>query len=115
MNRSVTHNTKKDIHFKSGTFIKAGEACVIQMVAGSNTIAHITAYNNLSQKIGFKIKATQLHYWFSEFEQVTEEDIEKALMDGACYSIYALGEGELEPDGSDSYGFPSKVLAAGFM
>lgn len=57
-----------------------------------------------------KVHSVNLYKWFEEFEKYSMSDIEEAVMDGHCPSL--TGQ-DVEPDGWDSEGFPSLLLAAG--
>jgi hypothetical protein len=47
---------------------------------------------------------------FNDFHAITESELETACLDGFCPSI--TGE-DVEPDGHDSHGFPSWLIAIG--
>lgn len=53
-----------------------------------------------------------LYVHFEEFVEVTMDMIQEAMMDGECLSM--TGD-TVEPDGWDSEGFPSILMAAGIM
>ena len=56
------------------------------------------------------MQSKNLHLYFEGFQEYSEEDIATAMMDGRCFSL--TGE-DVEPDGWDSKGFPSILLAEG--
>lgn len=108
----VKHTNNVQINFKDKTYIPINSECSISMKNGSHCRAEIYAVNNLGFKKAYGILATNLHLYFKEFDKVSDEDFEEALTDGDNPSIYNLSEcGNLEPDGFDEFGFPSKVLA----
>lgn len=108
----VTHTCNKNIIFKDKTFIPIYSECNISMKTGSHSVAQITSTNNLGLKRTYTIAALNLHRYFKEFDSITQEDLDEAMYDGENYSIYKLADsGNLEPDGYDEFGFPSKTLA----
>ena len=108
----VTHKFKKTVEFKDGTTVPEGTPADIQMKEGSHHVVLATIFKGTEKQQTLKLSILKMHRWFNEFDPVTEDDIQEAQMDGDNYSIYNLSEcGNLEPDGSDEFGFPSKVLA----
>ena len=53
----------------------------------------------------------KLPLYFNDFHAITESELETTCLDGFCPSI--TGE-DVEPDGHDSHGFPSWLIAMGF-
>ena len=108
----VKHTNINQINFKDKTYIPINSECSISMKHGSHCRAEVYAVNNLGFKKAYGIPAMNLYKYFKEFDPITQEDLDEALMDGDNYSIYNLSEcGNLEPDGFDEFGFPSKTLA----
>lgn len=108
----VKHTTIKDIKFKDQTYIPIHSECTICMKEKSHSTACVTGLNNLGLKRTYFLPVTSLHRYFNEFDMITEDDIEESMIDGDNYSIYNLSDcGNLEPDGFDEFGFPSKTLA----
>ena len=48
---------------------------------------------------------------FTDFHQISEDELETACMDGFCPSISGQ---DVEPDGHDEHGFPSWLIIMGF-
>ena len=108
----VKHDNKVKIIFKDKTYIPIYSECTISMRPKSHCIAEIYAVNNLGLKRAYGIPAYNLYKYFKEFSPITQDDLDEGLMDGKNPSIYNLSECDnLEPDGSDEFGFPSKILA----
>ena len=60
-----------------------------------------------------RINCANLWRYFDDFIKPTEDAITDALCDGVCPSIF---QGvDIEPDGWDSDGFPSLLLALGMI
>ena len=108
----VKHDNKVQINFKDNTYIPIHSECAISMRAKSHNTAEIYAVNNLGLKKAYGIPVYNLHKYFKEFSPITQDDLDEGLMDGDNTSVYNLSEcGNLEPDGFDEFGFPSKILA----
>jgi hypothetical protein len=109
MNKTVFHNCIDDIRFMGNTFIPKGAECSIKMVEGSSSTVEVSEQPDGKP---YKMNIRTLYRHFREFDSISEEEIDQMSMDGDNPSIYLLSEcGNLEPDGSDEFGFPSKTLA----
>lgn len=58
------------------------------------------------------IRSSRLWQYFDEFEEITEDKITIAMNHGACLSLTGAN---VEPDGWDSFGFPSMLMALGVV
>lgn len=97
------------IEFKDGSSWAIGTAVIVSVPSDAPRLAHL---ENIEGEIR-KVRSLNLYKWFpSDFPHFTEEDIMSALIDDICPTL--TGE-NVEPDGWDSEGFPSILLAAGLI
>jgi len=73
-------------------------------------IARLTRLDYSDNGKKYFVKSVKLHKYFKEFVEFLPKDVEEAMSDGVCLSL--TGE-NVEPDGWDSQGFPSLLLALG--
>ncbi len=103
---------KKDTPLKNaGVVWLAGET--IQVTTYETQGVKVPTYawvENLDRGGKIACKMSQLHVLSSKFDPITEEAIAEAMMDSVCESM--TGE-RVEPDGYDSKGFPSILMAVG--
>lgn len=97
--------TIREIKFKNGEVWPVGTEVSISVEEERPSIAFLDTLTEAQPK---RVRSTSLHLWFNEFVTITEEGVENAMFDGNCPSL--TGE-EVEPDGWDSEGFPSVLLA----
>jgi hypothetical protein len=98
---------RKSITFKDGTIWEAGQDVIIEVKKESPSRA-ILCLNGAPKTV----RSASLHKWFDEFISFNMDDLEGAVMDCSCPSLTGV---EIEPDGWDSDGFPSILLAAGVI
>lgn len=98
----------KTVKFKSGKTLLPGKEIKVTVI--SDTIAEVTV---LTDGDVYKVKMLDLYRFSDDFVKVTMDMVEEASMDSSMLSI--TGETGIEPDGHDSLGFPSILLAAGFL
>ena len=98
---------KNSISFKDGTSWEPGTPVIIEVKQDRPTRAIIENLNTGESK---QVRSTSLNKWFEEFQGFNMNDIEEAICDGVCPSL--TGQ-DVEPDGWDSEGMPSILLAAG--
>jgi hypothetical protein len=99
----------KTIKFKDKTYWEPGTEVLITVHRDNPNCAVLTRVSDTQTK---RINSLHLCDYFSEFEKFTPEDVEAAICDSVCTSL--TGE-TVEPDGWDSEGFPSLLLACGLM
>lgn len=100
---------KKDVTTKSGEVIPQGTECDITVERNRPTTAFLQIEGR-EKKIA--VPCVGLCKLFNEFPEYHMSDIEAAMEDGTCPSM--TGD-DVEPDGWDSEGFPSLLMAAGLM
>jgi hypothetical protein len=98
---------RKSIAFKDGTVWEAGQDVIIEVKETAPMIAVL--YRDGMPK---RVRSASLYKWFDEFISFGMDDLEGAVMDCSCPSLTGV---EIEPDGWDSEGFPSILLAAGVI
>jgi len=109
--KPVQTSVIKGFKLKNGTEIPEGTECVVHPHTTSDRYISVVAYlDDGPQDVRFPAYAAG--FYFDGFVPVTNNVIEQACMDVTCQSL--LGE-EVEPDGHDSHGFPSILLAAGIV
>lgn len=101
----------KPIKFKDGTEWPAGTPVHVQAMRErpSMSIIKKTVVNDPAVDVR-RVHSVNLYLWFAEFPMFTPEDVDAAMMADICPSL--TGE-SVEPDGWDSNGFPSLLLAVG--
>jgi hypothetical protein len=92
--------TKKEIRLKTGETLPAGLP-----VTFNETFAQICVVTD-SNNVPHRVRVT------SAFKSPSLRTLEKASMDGICPSV---GGEKVEPDGWDSKGSPSWLLALGMI
>jgi len=97
-----------EIRFKDGTSWPVGEIVIVEVDRTNPRLAIIENYDGETRKV----QSVNLHKWFDDFISFGDDDIEAAICDGICPSL--TGD-QVEPDGWDSEGFPSILLAAGLI
>jgi hypothetical protein len=100
--------SKNQIKLKDGRIYSTGEN--FNVVPSIDRPDYGALCFPLSGGAAFKIPYSRLPKLFTDFHSVTEEELEEAVMDCYCPSI--TGE-DVEPDGHDSHGFPSWLIALG--
>lgn len=99
----------KAIKFKDGTSWKEGTEVIIEVPRDNPSMALLTRTSDMQVR---KIHSLNLSSYFEEFEPFGMSDVEEAMMDSVCPSL--TGD-SVEPDGWDSEGFPSILLASGLI
>jgi hypothetical protein len=101
----------KPMFFKDGLRLEIGHPILISVRERMPSVAVLQYPHPEDGKIKtVHYKSLLLYKYFEEFIKPDMEAVEAAMYDGYCPSL--LGE-EVEPDGYDSEGFPSILLAAG--
>jgi len=95
------------IKFKDGSAWTNGTPVIITVNQDRPTLAILENLNTGDIK---KVHSYKLHIWFAEFQTISDEELQIAVFDGTCPSL--TGE-NVEPDGWDSEGMPSILLACG--
>lgn len=98
--------TCKLIHplkFKSGEIWEVGTLVNVSVEEDRPFVAIVS--KNGDKKM---IRSANLYHYFQGFIKYTEKDMEAGIMDGICKSLTGA---RVEPDGWDSEGFPSILLA----
>lgn len=106
--------TTSVVTLKSGETILEGVECEVTVPNRSNpTLAQVDVLGE-DGKVTRSFKTLSAYLWkrFDGFQEFTREDLEGAVMDSTCPSL--TGD-TVEPDGWDSEGFPSILLACGIM
>ena len=103
---------RRSITFKDGETWTPGQTIIITVNPDRPTMAQLISHINTDYGNYKKVKSTHLYKWFNEFQQFTMDDLEEGLCDCSCMSL--TGD-QVEPDGWDSNGMPSILLAAGMM
>jgi len=101
---------KRSITFKNGETWNPGQTITININQDSPMQAQLISHINTDYGNYKKVRSSNLHLWFDEFQPFTMADLEEATMDGICPSL--TGD-MVEPDGWDSEGTPSILLACG--
>jgi len=101
---------KRSITFKDGTTWKPGQTIIITVSEKRPTMAQMISHVNTDYGIYKNVRSSQLYKWFDEFISFGMDDLEEAVCDCVCPSL--TGD-NVEPDGWDSNGMPSILLAAG--
>ncbi len=101
---------EKEIKFKDGSSFPVGSDVLISINEHRPVAATIELINSGTQRI---VRSANLQRYFPyHFPAFINADIEDAMADDVCVSL----TGEIvEPDGWDSKGFPSILLAVGLM
>lgn len=100
---------RKSVTFKKdGTTWPVGTAVNININQDRPTVALINRISNPNDIK--KARSRYLYKWFNEFQPFTMEDMKEAIFDGVCPSLTGT---MVEPDGWDSEGMPSILLACG--
>ena len=97
------------ISFKDGSIWLKGQTVIIDINHDRPTMAQLENSEGTTKRV----RSISLYKWFDEFIQVSMDDLEEAAMDGSCPTI--TGYSNVEPDGWDSEGMPSILLAAGVI
>ena len=100
--------SKNPITLKSGRVFPAGQN--FNVLPSEDRPDFVAVCYPASGDSEFRIPYSKLPKYFNDFPPITEQEIEDAIMDFCCPSI--SGE-SVEPDGHDSHGFPSWLLALG--
>ncbi len=103
---------KHSITFKDGETWKPGQTVIIEVNQDKPMVARLTSLINTDYGNYKKVRSTSLHRWFDEFISVTMDDLQESIFDGECPSL--TGD-SVEPDGWDSKGMPSILIAAGVI
>ncbi len=101
---------KRLITFKDGQTWNPGQEIIITINHDRPTRAQLISQVNTDYGNYKTVRSANLYKWFDEFQSFNMDDIEEAIMDGACPSL--TGD-MVEPDGWDSEGTPSILLACG--
>lgn len=101
--------SKKPIRLKSGGRIEAGTEFIIGVRRENPRIAQLVTKAHPKD---IYISSAILHQYFDEFDSFGDSELQQAMMDGRCPSL--TGE-DVEPDGWDSHGFPSILMAVGIV
>ncbi len=99
-------SNEKEIKLKTG-ILPVGDITSVTVEKERPSVAILWSS---SQNREIKVRSTRLHKWFPDFEAIEMGELEEAISDGVCTSLCGYN---VEPDGWDSKGFPSKLLAAG--
>lgn len=102
--------SRTQIRFKDGSVWEKGTMVEITVNRMTPHIAQLALPGDETPPR--KVRSMNLYIWFDEFIEITEDVIQEAVMDGTCPSL--LGD-DVEPDGWDSAGFPSAMLAYGII
>lgn len=103
---------KVDLKTKQGTSFAAGTSFDVRMIPGSDTLALAAPVGVDGKPI--RVWAKALYKYFHGFIKInvtkvmSEEYYERG-------SVKSLTGADVEPDGYDSYGFPSILVAAGYI
>lgn len=97
------------ISFKDGTTWEKGTPVEIHVARETPWGASL---KNLWTKDVKRVHSTKLYKWFGEFEPFGANELQEAVRDNLCPSLLGV---DVEPDGWDSEGFPSILLAAGLV
>lgn len=99
----------REIKLANGNAVPAGTMVNIFVEKKRPTFAEF-----FYQPVGaIRISCANLHNYFNDFINPTDEVLMEAVMDGVCPSIYSGYD--VEPDGWDEEGFPSVLLAMGLV
>ena len=98
----------KAFSLKDGTIITSGTDCALTFNHERPSLVTIlpTGYRQ------FNTATAKLPRFFASIEAPSMEELEEANSDGVCPSV--LGD-RVEPDGWDSEGSPSWMLALGYI
>lgn len=96
---------KKSIIFKDGYLFPEGTDVIVSVEQDRPSVAIL---EEIATGIKKRVHSLNLHRYFNEFISCSMDEIEEAVTDGDCQSL--TGE-SVEPDGWDSEGFPSILLA----
>lgn len=99
--------TKKDIFLKSGKVIKKNSTVNVSVLKDKPWIAIVEKDN-----ITCRIKSASLHLLSNSFIEITESMLMDSIIDDCVPSLTGC---YVEPDGWDPEGFPSILLAMGFI
>ncbi len=100
--------TLKEIKLKDGTIIPTGTKCRVTFNGNGSNLVRV--YPDGFRD--FQTRASHLTVWFSAFKTPSLSELEEWSNDGICESM--LGN-RVEPDGWDSEGSPSWLLALGMI
>lgn len=99
----------REIKLANGATVPAGANVFIVVEKKRPTFASL-----FYKPVGdIRINCANLHNYFNDFINPTDEVLMEAVMDGVCPSIYSGYD--VEPDGWDEEGFPSVLLAMGLV
>jgi len=101
---------QRQIRFKDGSIWEGGKEVNVTVDKRTPHIALLTPDND--EELPKRIHSKNLYMWFDEFIEITEDLLQQATFDGICPSL--LGD-DVEPDGWDSEGFPSALMAYGII
>ena len=101
---------KRSITFKDGETWNPGQTIIITVNPDRPMTAQLISHINTDYGNYKKVRSAHLYKWFDEFQSFTIDDLEEATIDGICPSL--TGD-MVEPDGWDSEGTPSILLACG--
>ena len=99
---------KRDFILKDGRSFKKGVGFIIYPAPKNPDLRAVCIPKGGA---GFLTSYEKLPKLFNDFHAITESELETACLDGFCPSI--TGQ-DVEPDGHDSHGFPSWLIALGF-
>ncbi len=102
------------INLKSGYSVPLGTECDVTVPNRSEPMiakVDVLAEDGSIDK-SFLIPSALLWKRFYGFQEFTQDDLQDTLFDSTCVSL--TGD-TVEPDGWDSEGFPSILLACGLM
>jgi len=102
-----TSKSIREIKLKNGTVIPQGTSCAIAF--------NMTVYATISPDgfAPYTTRAANLHRTFSGFAKAPSvASLERQMNEGICKTV--MGE-RTEPDGYDSHGAPSWMLALGLI
>lgn len=99
----------RKIKLANGEVVPAGSEVTVYVTRKRPTYA-IVFYRPVGD---IRIHCKNLHLYFDDFIKPTDDVIVDALCDGVCPSIFQGTD--VEPDGWDSDGFPSVLVALGMV
>jgi len=100
---------RANISLKSGRTILQGEKCTVRWEDNQATVM-IVQPASFDEPV--RLRTTNAPRYFEEVEAISMEELEEAVHDCTCPSI--LGD-SVEPDGWDSQGSPSWLMAMGMI
>lgn len=96
---------KKAVRLKSGEVFEKGTPVKVRVVRERPWNCVLTIKGK-----DYRLRTANLHHISDDFVKPTEELISMGVMDSVCESMTGA---RVEPDGWDSEGFPSVLLACG--